>query len=53
MGIPIGGTADFRRSEVKAAYSATSAKVTRMRTQQRNGETVLNEYTTEEREQML
>ncbi len=52
MGILAAGTADFSKHNVAAAYQATSAKVSRMRKQRRDGDTVANEFTTQEREDM-
>ena len=52
IGIDAGGAADFSAHKVRAACLAVGSKVSRMRKQSREGEIVLNEFTTEEREQM-
>jgi Mg-chelatase subunit ChlD len=52
MGIHASGTANYTLDKAGAAYMATSAKVRRMRAQRRAGETVKNEFTDEEREDM-
>ena len=51
MGICL-GVADFEKEKVRAAYSATDAKVARMRKQRRASETVVNDFTPEERAEM-
>lgn len=53
MGIHATGTANYDTAKVASAYGATAAKVSRMRKQRGAGETVSNEFTTEEREEML
>ncbi len=53
LGMDHGGAANFAVHKVAAAYAGTSAKVARMRRQSREGETVRNDYTDEEREQMM
>lgn len=52
MGIHAAGTADWAMHKAAAAYQATSAKVTRMRTQASQGDTVSNSFSDEEREKM-
>lgn len=52
MGIAAAGTANFSKKKVAAAYGATAAKVARMRAQSRGGETVINNFTESERDQM-
>ncbi len=52
LGIHAAGAAAFARDKVLGAYAGTSAKVARMRRQSRSGETVRDEFTPEEREQM-
>ena len=52
MGIHAAGVADYAADKVAAAYMATGGKVARMRAQQSAGETVSNEFTDEERDQM-
>ena len=46
------GVADYAAEKVAAAYRGTSGKVARMRAQRSAGETVNNEFTDEEREEM-
>ena len=52
MGIADQGTADFAKEKVMAAYGATDAKVARMRKQRSANDTVVNDFTAEEREGM-
>jgi Mg-chelatase subunit ChlD len=52
MGIADRGTADFSKEKVMAAYDATHAKVARMRKQRFANDTVVNDFTAEEREDM-
>lgn len=52
MGINAAGVAGFAMNKSRAAYKATGAKLSRMRKQLRDGETVSNEFTEEEREEM-
>jgi hypothetical protein len=52
MGIGAAGVANYAMDKVGAAYMATGAKVSRMRKQRREGETVKNEFTDQEREDM-
>ncbi len=52
MGIDAAGAANFAKHKVAAAYGATHAKVARMRRQRSAGETVANEFTAEERDDM-
>ena len=52
MGIHASGVADYALCKVAAAYEGTGSKVARMRAQRRAGETVKNEFTDEEREEM-
>ena len=52
MGMDAASAANFARHKVAAAYGATAAKVARMRRQRREGETVVNEFTLEERQDM-
>ena len=52
MGIADRGTADFAKEKVMAAYGATDAKVARMRKQRLANDTVVNDFTAEEREEM-
>lgn len=53
MGIDAAGVADFRMDKVAAAWQGTASKVARMRTQRSAGETVKNEFTDKEREEMM
>ena len=53
MGIHAAGVANYDTAKGAGAYGATAAKVSRMRKQRSAGETVSNEFTTEEREEML
>jgi Mg-chelatase subunit ChlD len=52
MGIDAMGAARYSKSNVGGAYSRTAAKVGRMRKQAMAGETVCNEFTDEERNEM-
>lgn len=52
MGIMDAGAADFSKGKVRGAYDATAAKVARMRKQRFADETVVNDFTIEEREEM-
>lgn len=52
MGMARAGVANYAQGKERAAYSATAAKVGRMRKQMMDGETVENAFTSEEREQM-
>ena len=52
MGIHDSGVADYAAHKVAAAYRATGGKVSRMRAQRRAEQTVDNEFTDEERDQM-
>ena len=52
MGIMDAGAADFSKGKVRGAYDATAAKVARMRKQRFADETVVNNFTIEEREEM-
>ena len=52
MGIAAGGTANFAKNKVDAAFIGTIRKVGRMRTQRRKGQAVSNEFTEEERKEM-
>ena len=52
MGIHAAGAANYDQERVFAACAATGSKVSRMRTQQLAGETICNDFTEEEREQM-
>ena len=49
MGIVDAAAADFSKEKVTAAYSATGAKVARMRKQRLANDTVVNDFTAEER----
>ena len=53
IGIHAGGTADFAPDKVYAAQAMTARKVSRMRAQSSRGETVCNEFTDEERGEMV
>ena len=53
MGIHAAGVANYDTAKVAGAYGATAAKVSRMRKQRSAGETVSNEFTDQEREEML
>ena len=52
MGIDATGVANYAMHKVGAAYMATHGKVARMRAQRRVGETVENDFTDDEREEM-
>ena len=52
MGIAAGGAATFAKHKVDAAFVGTIRKVGRMRTQQRKGQAVSNDFTDEERQDM-
>ncbi len=52
MGIQAGGAANYAMDKVAVAYMATGAKVSRMRKQRSDEDTVINEFTEEEREDM-
>lgn len=52
MGMDAAGAANFSKDKIAAAYDHTGAKVARMRQQRRQGETVVNEFTPEERQDM-
>ena len=53
MGMKPGAVANFAMDKVAAAYEMTSRKVSRMRSQHRKGEEVLDEFTDEERKKMM
>jgi Mg-chelatase subunit ChlD len=53
MGIQAAGVANYTTGKVAAAWQGTAGKVARMRNQRSAGETVTNEFTTEEREEMM
>lgn len=53
IGIHAGGAANFAFSKVDAAWAGTARKVLRMRSQRSAGETVRNEFTEEERKEMM
>lgn len=53
MGIHADGVANYSLGKVGAAWQGTSRKVARMRAQRSAGETVKNEFTDEEREEMM
>ncbi|MDZ4851487.1 MAG: vWA domain-containing protein [Pirellulaceae bacterium] len=52
MGIDADGAANFSKDKVAAAYRATGKKVSRMRNQVRVGESAVNAFTVEERDEM-
>jgi hypothetical protein len=52
MGMQAAGVANYAMNKAGAAYRATGAKLARMRKQAREGETVKNEFTDKEREDM-
>jgi Mg-chelatase subunit ChlD len=52
MGIAASGTAKFSKSKMQKAYSVTSGKVSRMRSQRILGSPVSNEFTDKERKEM-
>jgi len=53
MGMPAGAVANYSMGKVGAAYDMTSKKISRMRSQHRKGEEVLDEFTDEERKKMM
>ena len=53
MGIHEAGVANYTVDKVAAAYMATGTKVARMRAQRSAGETVTNDFTSEEKEEMM
>ena len=53
MGIAPAGTANFAGENVVLAYTATAKKMSRMRKAMSDGDTVDNNFTDEERKQML
>ena len=53
MGIAAAGVANFAMDKMAAAFAGTRGKVSRMRKQRREGETVSNEFTEEERGKMI
>lgn len=53
MGVLAAGVANFAIHKVAAAYGSTGSKISRMRRQLREGETVCNEFTEDERKEML
>ena len=53
MGIAAAGVANFAMDKMLAAYAATGEKVSRMRQQHREGDVVSNEFTEEERGEMI
>lgn len=53
MGIHADGAAIFASEKFAATYAVTGAKVSRMRKQRREGETVKNAFTEEERREMM
>jgi Mg-chelatase subunit ChlD len=52
LGIHAAGVADFAMHKMAGTYAATGAKVSRMRSQLREGAPVSNEFTDEERKEM-
>lgn len=52
MGFAPSGTADFSATKVAGAWSATLAKVSRMRKARTDGDTVDNSFTQDERDEM-
>lgn len=52
LGVHSAGVANFAMDNVDRAYGGTSDKLARMRKQSRDGDTVRNEFTEEERKQM-
>jgi hypothetical protein len=52
MGINAAGVANFSPHKLAGTYKALGTKVSRMRTQKREGKTVNNEFTETEREEM-
>ena len=53
MGILAGGVACYAKDNIAGAYLRTVSKVSRMRAQRRSGQTVKNDFTDEEREEMM
>ena len=53
MGMKASAVANYSMGKVGAAYEMTSRKVSRMRSQHRKGEEVLDEFTDEERKNMM
>jgi uncharacterized protein YegL len=53
MGIHKDGVANFAMDKVAATYKVVGSKVSRMRAQRSSGETVKNDFTDEEREEMI
>ncbi len=53
MGIAAAGVANFAMDKMAAAFAGTGGKVSRMRQQSRVGETISNEFTEEERREMI
>ena len=53
MGMKAGAVANYSMDRVSAAYAMTSEKISRMRSQHRKGEEVLDEFTDEERKNMM
>jgi len=53
LGIRAAGSAQYSMDKVAAAYEATAGKVSRMRSQFRRGDEVLDEFTDEERKKMM
>jgi hypothetical protein len=53
MGIDAAGVANFSPHKLAGTYEALGAKLSRMRTQKREGRTVSNEFTETERKEMI
>ncbi len=53
MGMRASAVANYSMDKVGAAYGMTSKKISRMRSQHRKGEEVLDEFTEEERKKMM
>jgi hypothetical protein len=53
MGIAQAGTANFAGENVVMAYAATAKKMSRMRKAMSDGDAVDNNFTAEERKEML
>jgi uncharacterized protein YegL len=53
MGIHKDGVANYAMDKVSATYKVVGSKVARMRAQRSSGETVKNDFTDEEREEMI
>jgi uncharacterized protein YegL len=53
MGIHTDGVANYAMDKVAVAYRSTGSKVARMRAQRSSGETVKNDFTDKEREEMI